>query len=41
MKTNEFLSNDALMKEARVELPFGFEMHHELHHLKEKGKHKH
>ncbi len=41
MKTNEFLSNDSLMKEARVELPFGFELHHDLHHLKEKEKHKH
>ena len=41
MKTNEFLSSDSLMKEARVELPFGFELHHDLHHLKEKEKHKH
>jgi len=44
MQTNEFLRNNSLMKEARVELPFGFELHHKLHHIGEKGgqtKHKH
>ena len=34
MATNEFLKNDLLMREARVELPFGFELHHEIHHIK-------
>ena len=33
METNEFLQNDLLMREARVELPFGFELHHKLHHI--------
>ena len=33
METNEFLINDLLMREARVELPFGFELHHKIHHI--------
>lgn len=44
MQTNEFLGDDLLMKEARVELPFGFELHHKFHHIAEEGeqpKHKH
>tara|TARA_B110000014_G_C20088668_1_gene569711 strand:+ start:549 stop:1337 length:789 start_codon:yes stop_codon:yes gene_type:complete len=44
MGTNEFLGKDLLMKEARVELPFGFELHHKFHHISEVGEetiHKH
>ena len=45
METNEFLQNDLLMREARVELPFGFELHHKLHHITNEAadamKHKH
>ena len=33
METNEFLQNDLLMRKARVELPFGFELHHKIHHI--------
>lgn len=44
MQTNEFLGNESLMAEARVELPFGFELHHKFHHIAEEGeqpKHEH
>ena len=44
MGITEFLANEKLMKKSRIELPFGFELHHRFHHLEEGAKetmHKH